>query len=90
MTQEIGSRVEAELAVERLLDKFTAWLLQQPEVILVWSQDRTTRKRVAEALADGFTKIPVREGQEYNRDVKRRVVREMNRQEREWWRGIRL
>lgn len=90
MTTPIGSEAEAELAIERLLDKLQKWILIQPEAILLWSRDRDTRKRVCKLIATELTRIPVREGQEINRSMRREIIRELNRQEREWWKGVRL
>ena len=90
MTTPIGSQVEAELAIERLLDKLEKWIIAQPEAVLIWGQPREVRKRVGEAIAKEMTTIPTREGQPLNRNMRREITRELNRQEREWWKGIRI
>lgn len=90
MSTEVGSRAEAELAVERLMEHFENWLLQQPEILLIWMQDRNTRKRVEAALAKGFTTIPARGMVEMNRSTRRRVLAALDAQEKEWWSGVRI
>jgi hypothetical protein len=91
MTQPVGSPAEAELALTRLLDKLQKWLVVQPEIVLLWGQDRTTRKRVAAAIVDELTHIPTRESSDVpNRSQRRRIIRELERQDKDWWKGISL
>lgn len=90
MATEIGSRAEAELAIERLFDHLEGWLLQQPEVLLIWMQPRGVRKDVAQAIGDLVTTIPTRENVVGNRSARRRALRAMDAAEREWWKGVKL
>lgn len=79
------SQAEAELALERLLDRHQKWLMQQPEVLLLWTQDRQTRRRVAELLAKELTTIPVRDSNENtppNRAMRRALMQAMPPS---WW-----
>lgn len=80
------SRTEAELALERLLDKHVRWLLQQPEVLYLWMQGRQTRRRVADILAKQLTTIPVTtpDGMP-NRAMRRAMFAELNKNP-DWWR----
>jgi hypothetical protein len=67
-----------EFALEKLLDKLEAWLLNQPEwADLMGNGDRQTRRRTAEAMAKYLTTIPAREGQVVNRKMRRNIVRAM-------------
>lgn len=81
------SKAEAELALERLLDKHVQWLLQQPEVLFLWMQDRQTRRRVSEILAKQLTTIPVAmpDGQTPNRAMRRAMFQVLNKNP-DWWR----
>ncbi len=91
MTVPVGSEVEAELAMERLLDKLQRWMLQQPEVVLLWAQDRGTRKRVAAAVVDELARIPTRTPDgEPNRAQRRRIMEELRKADADWWKGISL
>lgn len=90
MAQTIGSKAEAEMAIERLLDKMEAWILQQPEVLLIWTQDRYTRKEAARAIADMMTTIPRREADTLNRAARKRLFKALDAADREWWRGIEI
>jgi len=90
MESEITSPAEVELAVERLLDHMQNWLRTQPEALLIWSAPRGARKRAAALLADEVFRIPTREGQPVNRSMRRKITRELLREEREWWKGIKI
>lgn len=82
---------EAELALHRLLDKHQAWLIQQPELLLLWTADRNTRRRAAKALADELLTIPVRAMTETtppNRALRRRILAELERNNPRWWGGV--
>ncbi len=46
--------------VETLLMKLDAWLLQQPEFILLLNAPRTTRRKAAQRLAKHITTYPMR------------------------------
>lgn len=83
--------VEAELAIERLLDKHEKWLILQPEVLLLWTQDRNTRKRVAQLLAKQMTTIPVRDMDENtppNRAMRRAILDALAHDNPEYWQGV--
>ena len=82
------TRAEAELAVERLLSKLEGWLLQQPEMLLIWTQDRDTRKRVEREVAKLLTTIPARGMVDANRAFRRRIIKALERQHRDWYEGI--
>lgn len=85
------NQAEAELALHSLLDKHQKWLLQQNELLLLWTTDRNTRRRVAKALADELLTIPVREMNETappNRAQRRRIIQELERADRRWWKGV--
>lgn len=86
----MSSQAEAELAIERLLDKMEAWLLQQPEAVLIWTQPRDTRKRAARAIADLLALIPTRENVEGNRKLRRLIIKELEHENREWYKDISL
>lgn len=91
MTVELSSEIEAELAVERLVSHLEAWIIQQPEALLIWTQPRATRKRAAEAIADVMTRIPAREGSdEMNRKQRRKLIEALRHQNKEWFKGISL
>ena len=71
---------EAEVALHRLLDHHQKWLMSQPEFLLLWTQDRQTRRRVAELLAKELTTIPAREVNENtppNRAMRRAILAEL-------------
>jgi hypothetical protein len=90
-------QAEMEQAVHTLLDKHAAWLEQQPEwTMFIGGADRLTRRRMAKLLAKMFTTIPHRviepqldaNGKELpyvNRGMRRRLIREMARAEKAWW-----
>lgn len=91
MTVTYGSQAEAEMAIEALLDKHQRWLMQQPELLLIWSQPRPTRKRVADLLAKELTTIPVRlidENTLPNRAMRREILATIRRADPEFWKGV--
>ena len=79
---------EAELALERLFDKHAAWLVQQPEWRIVLALPRKTRKRIAQDLAVSITTIPTNPEPGFGRDVVRRIVRQIERDDRAWYKGL--
>ena len=82
---------ETELAIEEFLNTFRRWLVLQPAwALMMGGQDRATRRRVAKLLADEIVTIPVREdsGGTANRTIRRAILRELARQEREWYKGV--
>jgi hypothetical protein len=88
---EAGSEAEAELAVERLFDKLHGWMMQQPELLFIWSQDRYTRRRVSEMIAKELVTIPTRridDSTPPNRAFRRAIVAEMKKADPEWWTGV--
>lgn len=87
MTDSRGSQAEAEAAIERLLDKLSNWLIAQPELLILWTQPRSTRKRVAELLAHELMTIPKRMVDETtppNRSVRRAILRELEKNGAYW------
>jgi hypothetical protein len=80
------SKAEAEMAVERLLDKHVRWLLQQPEVLYLWMQDRQTRRRVAAILAKQLTHIPVTTPDGMPNRAQRRAIFKALETDPDWWR----
>lgn len=86
----VTARIEAaemEQAVHKLLDKLEAWLQQQPEwVMFIGGADRQARRRVATEMAKYITTIPAQsDGPPVGRAQRRRIIREMERAERAWW-----
>jgi hypothetical protein len=78
------------MALESLLDKHQRWLLMQPELLLLWEQGRSTRRRVAELLAKELLTIPVRQFNENtppNRATRKAIVRELDKAGVQWWQG---
>lgn len=90
MAEEIGSQAEAELAIERLMDKLAAWLLQQPEILLIWVQPRHVRKAAAIEIAKMMTTIPTRDDVEGNRRLRRQLIRALDQHEHEWYKGVKI
>jgi hypothetical protein len=86
----IETEAEYELALERLLSKLDSWLVNQEEWPLVFGSDRQARKRAATLLAKEILTIPKRqfETPQVNRGVRRRIIRELAHQEREWFAGV--
>lgn len=85
------TKTEAELALERLLDRHQKWLMVQPELLLLWTQDRYTRRRVAHLLGSALLTIPFREMTEStppNRAMRRAIFQELERADREWFKGV--
>lgn len=69
---------EIDLPIETLLDHLQAWLVVQPEwVYLVALEDRKVRRDVARTIAHALTTIPTRDGQLFNRSVRRRIIATM-------------
>lgn len=84
----MASSIEAEAALHRLLDHHQKWLMAQPEFLLLWTQDRATRRRVAELLSKELTTIPVREMNENtppNREMRRAILAELKRRGGDEW-----
>jgi hypothetical protein len=82
------SQAQAEAAVESLLDKHQKWLIQQPELLLLWTQGRDTRRRVAKMLATELMTIPAREFNETSapsRAMRRAIMQELKRDNPTWW-----
>jgi len=86
----MSSAAEAELAIERLMEKLEAWVLQQPEALLIWAQGRHARKHAATEIAHIMTRIPTRDNPEMNRAAKRRLIAALEKEDKEWWKGIGL
>ena len=81
----VTSKLEVELALERLLDHLESWLRQQPEwATILAAGDRQTRKRAAEAIAKSLTTIPTVSGTAINRAARRRMFAELDKQPG-WW-----
>jgi hypothetical protein len=83
-----SSSLQAEEALHRLLDKHQRWLLEQPELLLLWTQPRATRRRVAQLVAQELMTIPAREFNENTpptRAQRRQILAELKRTNREWW-----
>ncbi|MES2156015.1 MAG: hypothetical protein V4510_12855 [bacterium] len=63
--------------------------MTQPEFLLLWTQDRATRKRVAELLVKELTTIPTRDFDENtppNRAMRRAILAELKaRGGPSWW-----
>lgn len=83
-------RAEAEQDVQVLLDKLDRWLLLQPEwVRLMGLPERNIRKRVAHLVAEELLLMPVAPPSGVpGRQRRRAIVRELEKSEREWFRGI--
>jgi hypothetical protein len=84
----LASSTEAEAALHRLLDHHQKWLMSQPEFLLLWTQDRQTRRRVAALLAKELTTIPVRDINENtppNRAMRKAILAELKRQAGAEW-----
>jgi len=79
---------EAELALTKLLDKLGNWLVAQPEWPLLLAGDRAGRKRAADAIAKHLVTIPAARFEEprLGRALARRIVRELAKQDENWWR----
>lgn len=80
---------ENELAIERLLDRHQKWLLQQPEMLLLWPQSRQLRRRVAELLASELLTIPHRvmgENDPPRRAMRRHILEELQMAQTQKWR----
>jgi hypothetical protein len=71
---------EVETAMERLLDKFTRWVVLQPEWVLLFNHDRATRRRVADALSKSLTTIPKYENPGLNRKMRHTVASLLKRE----------
>lgn len=85
-------RAEAEQDVQVLLDKLDRWLLVQPEwVRLMGLPERNVRKRVAHLVAEELLLMPVSPPSNTpGRVMRRKIVRELEKSKREWWRGTDL
>lgn len=89
--RDLDTEVEAEEALHRLLDKHQKWLLQQPELLLLWPLDRQTRRRVANLLATELLTIPHRvmdENTPPNRVMRRAMMAELKKADPRWWEGL--
>jgi len=64
----------------------------QPEwLLLMGLPERQVRKRVADLVAKELMLMPKREyGGEPNRALRRHIIRELDKAEREWWKGVEL
>lgn len=85
-------RAEAEQDVQVLLDKLERWLLVQPEWLrLMGLPERHVRKKVAALVAEELLLMPVPlpgKTPQIGRERRRAIVRELEKSEREWFRGI--
>lgn len=83
---------EYEMAVNHLVDKLRAWLVQQPEWPVVFMSDRTNRRRAARTLVREVMTIPVRQYEpgEVNRKLRRQFIRDLVHAERAWYKGVTL
>ena len=89
----MSTQVEAELAIERLLDHLQHWLVTQPEwPVLMGASDRGTRKRVARLIAEELTTIPTQQFAKpvANRKLRRAMMKELAAAEKEWFAGLDL
>lgn len=80
--------MEAELALNQLLDHHQKWLMQQPQLLLLWPLGRGTRRRVADLLAKELMTIPTRtmnENTPPNRAMRRAILAELERHDPRWW-----
>lgn len=82
-------KAEAEADVQILLDKLDRWLLLQPEwVRLMGLPERQVRKQVARLVAEELLLMPVSPPSPTpGRQLRRQIVRELEKSEREWFRG---
>jgi hypothetical protein len=81
------SEVEAEAALNTLLDHLQNWLLAQPELLLLWTQPRGVRKQVSRMIATELMTIPTRqmnEGSEPNRAMRRQILALLKRSGPGW------
>jgi hypothetical protein len=88
LTDSNGSLAEADAALNRLLDHHQHWLLAQPELLMLWTQDRATRRRVAKLVADELLTIPTRnlnENTPPSRAMRRAILAELKRSNPEFW-----
>ena len=91
MSGTYGSQAEAELALETLLDHHQMWLMQQPELLILWTQPRAVRKAIAKLLSEELLTIPVRGFDENtlpNRQMRRRILAEVRRTDPDFWKNI--
>jgi hypothetical protein len=91
LTDGTLSEPAAELALERLLDHHEAWLLQQPELLILWMQGRHVRREVARLLAKQLSTIPVRKMTEDtppSRAWRRNFFRALKRGNPTWFQGV--
>jgi hypothetical protein len=88
---ELGSEAEAHMAVERLMDKLEAWVVQQPEALLIWAQSKHVRKLAAREIAVIMTNIPTRNNPEaMNREQRKRLLKALEAEDKKWFEGIGL
>jgi hypothetical protein len=83
---EIQKAAGTDLALERLLDKLSGWLRQQPEwADLMTAGDRNARKRAAGLIAKEIMTIPARslDAPQPNRAMRRRMAEMLREQEKE-------
>ena len=83
---------EAQLQVDKLLDKLERWLVQQNEwLILMGLPERHVRKAVARLVVKELLLMPVRKDENITlgREKRRAIMRELEKSEREWYRGVR-
>lgn len=72
--------VERATPLESLLLKLDGWLRQQPEWPALFTADRRTRRRAAQALAQALYRLPSAPvSEQLNRQARRAVVREVRR-----------
>lgn len=85
-----SSSAENEVHLHALLDKHQKWLMQQPELLLLWVQDRQTRRRVAELLAKELLTIPVRnmENALPNRAMRKQILAQLAKADPTVWEGM--
>jgi len=88
---KIDTAHEAELALVRFFDHLGNWVIQQPEWPIIMSQPRRVRKRMEQGIAQALSRIPARtfEQPQLGRKLARQLVREMEREDRKWYEGLR-
>lgn len=84
-----SNSAENEVYLHTLLDKHQRWLMQQPEMLVLWMQDRQTRRRLAELLAKELLTIPVRnmENAAPNRAMRKQMLKVLAKADPTQWEG---
>lgn len=63
------------------LDKLDAWLLQQPEWLVILGLPKNQRKEAARLVARHLTSAPTAKGKTMNRTAKRKLIHDFKRDE---------